>query len=172
MFEIDDLVRDSKSVELAEGRVVDLDEDHQMASSGWSNRTPWHTPREEDEPQLMARYEAMLTQLRDPHNAIFNFHVPPYGSTLDDAPELTDDLRPRYAGNSMVPVGSRACRDVITQYKPLIGLFGHIHEAKGVVRLGKTLCINPGSMYEQGNLLGALIHLKKDKVKQYLLTSG
>jgi len=43
---------------------------------------------------------------------------------------------------------------------------------KGAIRLGRTLCINPGSMYEQGQLLGAFITLSCDKVKNYILTTG
>ena len=52
------------------------------------------------------------------------------------------------------------------------GLFGHVHEGKGAVHIGRTLCINPGSMYEQGRLLGAVVTLDKDKVKSYILTTG
>jgi Icc-related predicted phosphoesterase len=63
-------------------------------------------------------------------------------------------------------------RDVIKEYQPLLGLHGHIHEGKGAVRVGKTLCINPGSMYEQGRLLGAVVNLARDKVKSYILTTG
>jgi Icc-related predicted phosphoesterase len=36
MFELDDLIRTSKHVQLAEGQVVQLDKDHEMISSGWS----------------------------------------------------------------------------------------------------------------------------------------
>jgi hypothetical protein len=157
---------------LAEGRVIEIDEHHEMISSGWSNFTPWHTFREEEEDQLRRRYEAMIAQLRDVKNSVFNLHAPPYGSTLDDAPELTEDLRPRYAGRSLVPVGSRAVRAVVDEYQPLLGLFGHIHEGKGTIRLGRTLCINPGSMYEQGRLMGALVNLARNKVKSYMLTTG
>jgi len=172
MLELDDIVRSSKHVELAEGRVIQLDEHHEMISSGWSNITPWHTFREEEEDDLRARYEAMVSQLKDVKNSIFNIHVPPYGSTLDDAPELDKNLRPTYGGRAIVPVGSHAVRAVIEEYQPLLGLFGHIHEAKGTARLGRTLCINPGSMYEQGRLLGALIKLGRDKIKNYALTTG
>ena len=172
VFELDDLIRASKHVQLAEGRVIQLDEQHEMINSGWSNITPWHTFREEQEGQLRARYEAMIAQLTDVRNSVFNIHVPPYNSTLDAAPELTKDLRPKFAGNSMVPVGSRAVQAVIKEYQPLLGLFGHIHESKGTARLGRTLCINPGSMYEQGRLQGALINLGRDKVKSYVLTTG
>jgi len=172
MFALDDLILSAKHVELAEGRVVQLDAHHEMISSGWSNITPWHTYREEEEDQLQARFDAMLPQLKDPKNSVFNLHVPPYGSTLDEAPELTADMRPKDAGRSLIPVGSHAVRAVVEEYQPLLGLFGHIHEAKGATRLGRTLCINPGSMYEQGRLLGALINLERNKVKSYVLTTG
>jgi Icc-related predicted phosphoesterase len=172
MFELDDLIRTATQVELAEGRVIRLDEHHEMISSGWSNITPWHTYREEEDDALRVRYDAMLAQLENPQTAIFNLHVPPYGSTLDDVPELTEDLKPKHAGRSLVPAGSRAVRDVIEQYKPLLGLFGHIHEGKGAIRIGRTLCINPGSMYEQGRLLGALVKLERGKIKNYILTTG
>lgn len=172
MFELDDLIRTSKHVELGEGQVIELDDHHEMISSGWSNITPWHTFREEDEDKLRARYEAMISQLKDVGNSIFNIHVPPYGSTLDEAPELDQNLRPTYGGRAIVPVGSHAVRAVIEEYQPLLGLFGHIHEAKGTTRLGRTLCINPGSMYEQGRLLGALIKLGRNKIKNYILTTG
>jgi Icc-related predicted phosphoesterase len=172
MFELDDLIRTSKHVELVEGKVIHLDRHHEMISSGWSNITPWHTYREEEEDQLRARYDAMLAELQNPRNSVFNIHVPPYGSTLDDVPELTKDLKPKHAGRSLVPAGSHAVRDVIKEHQPILGLFGHIHEGKGAIRIGNTLCINPGSMYEQGRLLGALVNLARNKVKSYILTTG
>ncbi|HSN74513.1 MAG TPA: metallophosphoesterase, partial [Anaerolineae bacterium] len=172
MFELDDLVRASKQVELVEGMVVQLDANHEMISSGWSNVTPWHTYREESEELLQARFDAMLAKLKNPRQSIFNIHVPPYGSCLDEAPELTANLTPKDAGRSLIPVGSHAVRKIVDQYQPLLGLFGHVHEGKGAVRLGKTLCINPGSMYEQGRLLGALTNLDRDKIKNYILTTG
>lgn len=172
MFALDDLIRQSKVIHLAEGEAVEIDSDHQMISSGWSNPTPWHTFREESDDRLLVRYESMIRQLKNPQHAIFNFHVPPHASGLDDAPELDSTLRPKYAGNSLIPVGSIAARKVIEQYKPVLSLHGHIHEARGATRLGRTLAINPGSMYEQGYLYGALIQLTKDKIKNYILTNG
>jgi hypothetical protein len=41
-----------------------------------------------------------------------------------------------------------------------------------MAKIGRTLCINPGSMYEQGMLLGTLVKLDMSGVKQYMLTSG
>ena len=172
MFELDDLIRTSKHVQLAEGKVIELDAHHEMISSGWSNPTPWNTYREEDEQALRTRFDAMISQLKNPRNSVFNLHAPPYGSTLDDVPELTEDLTPKLGGRSLVPVGSHAVRDVIKEYQPLLGLHGHIHEGKGAIRVGKTLCINPGSMYEQGRLLGAVVNLARNKIKNYVLTTG
>lgn len=171
-FEIDELVRASKHLTLAEGQVVALDGQHEMISSGWSNRTPWNTYREEDEPDLAKRYAAMIANLKDPRNAIFNIHVPPHKSNLDEAPELDENLRPRYAGNALKPVGSTALRAAIEKYQPLLGLHGHIHEGRGHSRIGKTLCINPGSLYEQGVLQGALVKLGRNKIESYVLTQG
>jgi Icc-related predicted phosphoesterase len=152
--------------------VIELDRYHEMISSGWCNPTPWHTYREEDETCLRTRIDAMVAQVRDLRNSVFNLHAPPYGSTLDEVPELTEDLKPKLGGRSLVPVGSRAVHDVIKEHQPLLGLHGHIHEGKGAIRVGKTLCINPGSMYEQGRLLGAVVNLARNKIKNYVLTTG
>jgi len=172
MDEVDDIVRSSRRVLLVEGLVTQLDANHEMIASGWSNRTPWNTEREEDEDQLKVRYEAMISKLKDPKNAVFNIHVPPYKSGLDEAPELDKDLRPVLAGNSMIPVGSKALRAAIEKNQPLLSLHGHIHEGRGTTRIGKTLCINPGSLYEQGILQGALVALGKNKIENFVLTAG
>src|SRR5919109_2053188 len=61
-FDIDEVIRNAKHVELAEGTVVELDE-FQMASTGWSNPTPWKTYREEEEPDLAERIERVVSQV-------------------------------------------------------------------------------------------------------------
>jgi Icc-related predicted phosphoesterase len=172
MEEVDELIRCSQRVLLVEGQVTALDSNHEMIASGWSNRTPWDTHREEDEDQLQVRYEAMISKLKDPHNSVFNIHVPPYKSGLDEAPELDKNLRPVLAGQSLKPVGSSALRKAIETTQPLLGLHGHIHEGRGAMRVGNTLCINPGSMYEQGTLLGAIVKLGRNKIESYVLTTG
>lgn len=172
MFEVDDVIRQSKHVELVEGKIIQLDEHHEMINAGWSTPTPWHTPREESEDQLRQRIQVMIDQLKDVKNSVFNLHNPPYGSGLDEAPELTKDMRPAYAGRSLIPVGSHAVMELIDRYQPLLTLHGHIHEGKGTRKYRNTLCINPGSMYEQGMLHGAVIELKPKKVGNYVLTTG
>jgi hypothetical protein len=172
VFEIDAVIAASKLVRTVEGQVVELDEHHEMISSGWSNPTPWHTHREEPEEALLSRIESIIGKAKNTSNAVFNLHPPPYGSGLDEAPELTSDLRPTYAGRSLVPVGSKSVLAVLDKYQPLLGLHGHIHEGKGTRKYKKTLCINPGSMYEQGILHGAVVELKPQKVGNYILTVG
>jgi len=51
---------------------------------------------------------------------------------------------------------------------------GHIHESKGVCRLGRTLTMNPGSSYSDGVLQGAVLDLneKKGKVTRYIMVNG
>ena len=60
----------------------------------------------------------------------------------------------------MIPVGSTAVREESRWYKPLLGLHGHIHESRGIYKLGRTVCINPGSEYAQGILRGAIVDLR------------
>ena len=172
-FEIDEVVEAADTVELGEGKVVEID-GFQLASSGWANRTPWETYREEDEEDLEKRIESMLHAVTaEPERTIFSLHCPPYGTGLDDAPQLTAEMDLKDAGRSTVPVGSTAVRHAIEEHQPALSLHGHIHEARGTHRLGRTLCINPGSSYEQGQLLGAVIDLDgKKKVKKFVLTSG
>lgn len=172
MFELDELFVESEQVHLVEGEVTLLDDHHEMISTGWSNPTPWDTYREEDEDALRQRVERMIRQVQDVSNSVFNLHAPPYGSGLDEAPELTDDMRVAYAGQSLEPVGSQAVADVVAECQPLLGLFGHIHEGKGAHRIGRTLCINPGSAYEEGILQGTLVQLRRRKVANYILTTG
>ncbi len=172
-LEVDDVVARANTVELGEGRVVEID-GYQMVSSGWANRTPWDTYREEDEPQLGERIERMIAQVTaPPERTIFSLHCPPYGTGLDDAPELTAEMDLKDAGHAVKPVGSTAVREAIERHQPALSLHGHIHEARGTRRLGRTLCVNPGSSYEQGQLLGAVIDIDGGtKVKKFVLTSG
>ena len=171
-MEVDEVIRRSDIVELGEGRIVEIG-DFTMISTGWSNRTPWNTHREETEEKLAERIEAMARQVQDSTHAIFNLHCPPYQSGLDEAPAIDADLKLLHGGRAMRPVGSTAVREAIERHQPLISLHGHIHESKGAVRLGKTLSINPGSSYEEGLLMGAIVQLDAKKgIKSYQLVNG
>jgi Icc-related predicted phosphoesterase len=157
----------------ANGRVVQVAKDHEMITVGTSNHTPWNTPREATEDELTTIIDELVGQLRAPETAVFNLHVPPYGSKLDQAPELDENLRPVTQGGTVImgPVGSTAVRGAIERHQPLVALHGHVHEGKGFIHLGRTLCINPGSEYGDGILDGVLVDLDADAV-QFTLVSG
>jgi Icc-related predicted phosphoesterase len=155
--------------------VVDLGDGIQMMSCGFANPTPWHSPREMPEEQLRAHLERLVAQLDDPSRAVFNLHVPPIRTSLDTAPVVSADLAPVIQGGSVLmgSAGSDAVRAVIETYQPLIALHGHIHESRGVAKLGRTVCVNPGSEYSEGVLHGALLEFDGKKgLKRYQLTSG
>jgi hypothetical protein len=141
---------------------------------GWTNPTPWDTFREASEPELATKIEAVTSLVPDMERAIFNFHAPPYGTGLDEAPALDSTLRPTHGGAVMKPVGSTAVRDAILAHQPMLSVHGHIHESRGIKKMGRTLAINPGSVYGDGVLQGAVLELnpKKGKVTKYLLVNG
>jgi hypothetical protein len=65
-------------------------------------------------------------------------------------------------------------RAAVLKYQPMLSVHGHIHESKGVKKLGRTLAMNPGSSYTDGVLQGAILDLdeKKGKVARYILVNG
>ncbi|HLI05665.1 MAG TPA: hypothetical protein VKV40_03775 [Ktedonobacteraceae bacterium] len=157
-----------------EDHVVVLDDYCEMISCGWSNLTPWHTPRECSEEELAWRIDRLMAQVRRPESLVMNLHVPPFQSGLDDAPELDASLKVQTSlgQTRFKPVGSTAVRAAIERYQPLVGLHGHVHEAHASCKIGRTLCINPGSDYGEGVLHGALVILNKGKLKGYQMVSG
>ena len=174
MFEIDDLLAHASLVETGdEDHPIEID-GFKIISMGWTNPTPWHTFREEPEEGIAKRIETALQHADDPSTTIFNFHAPPYGSKLDNAPALNDDLTYKAGGQALGPVGSTSVRDAISAYQPMLSLHGHIHESKGASRIGSTLALNPGSSYEEGILQAAIVNIdtKKRKVKNYQLVNG
>jgi len=164
-FEVDDVIAASESVEDPNGKVIELEGGFELLGMGYGNPTPWACPRDVPEEELAERIDKVAAGVRNIDHAIFSLHVPPLGSGLDVAPKLDDYLRPRVgaAGLEMIPVGSTATRDAIVKYRPLIGLHGHIHESKGVKRLGGVTIANPGSEYGEGVLDGLLVDIDPKK---------
>src|SRR6202158_2119573 len=171
-MEVDDVIRRSDLVELGEGRLVEIG-DFTMISTGWSNPTPWNPRGEKTEEGRGERIEEMAKQVPDASKAIFNLHCPPFKSGLDEAPAIDADLQLMHGGRAVRPAGSTAVREALERHQPLISLHGHIHESKGAVKIGKTLSINPGSSYEEGMLMGAIVQLDPKKgIKSYQLVNG
>jgi uncharacterized protein len=174
LFEIDEVLSSGEHVANPEGKVVEIDSRHEMITLGYTNRTPWDSPREVDEDVLQKKIDAMAEKVEKMPDAVFNIHAPPVGTPIDQAPKLDRDLKPVVSGGEVVTasVGSSAVRQSIERYQPLIGLHGHIHESRGMVKIGRTVCFNPGSEYGSGILNGLLCELDGEAVRSYLLTSG
>jgi Icc-related predicted phosphoesterase len=151
----------------ADGKVLDMPGELQLLACGWSNHTPWQTPREESEDELYARLDGLASQVRDPRRAVFMIHVPPHDSGLDTAPLLDENLRPTISAGDVLrgPVGSTAVRRLIETYQPLLAIHGHIHESGGERKIGKTVCINPGSEANHGILRGYLVDIGRKGIE-------
>lgn len=92
--ELDEIIRAARHVRLGEGDAVRAGE-YEVASVGWTNRTPWATYREEDEEQLASRIARTLARLEaPPERTVLNFHCPPYRSGLDSSARSSTCPRP------------------------------------------------------------------------------
>ena len=105
---------------------------------------------------------------------VFMIHVPPHDSGLDTAPILDENLRPTVSAGDVLrgPVGSQAVRRIIERYEPLLSVHGHIHESGGERRIGRTLCINPGSEANHGILRGYLVDIGPDGIERAMRVEG
>ena len=174
IFEIDTALNSSSYVVNPEGKVVLIDDEHEMITLGYTNHTPWHSPREVDEAVLADKVEGLASHVKNTKKSIFNLHVPPIGTTIDQAPKVGADMKyvAKVGQVEVISAGSTAVRKSIEDHQPMLGIHGHIHESRGIVNIGRTLCANPGSEYGEGILKGFLADVEGDKVESYLLTSG
>ena len=92
---------------------------------GGSNPTPFGTPFELSEEEIWAA----LGRAMEP-GAVLVSHPPPRG--------FVDRV------HSGEHVGSHSVRRAIEEFRPPLVLCGHIHEARGIARLGRTTIVNPG----------------------------
>jgi Icc-related predicted phosphoesterase len=145
-----------------------------FAGLSYVNMTPWKLPGDLPEEELRKKVMSLMERINDFSRAVLNFHAPPFGTSLDVAAKLDENLRPvTVSGNVLTEhVGSTSIREAIDRYQPLMGLHGHIHESKGAEQLGRTWVFNPGSIYYSGTLQGLLVKLSGDRVRSYFFTSG
>jgi Icc-related predicted phosphoesterase len=164
-------IQQAEVVESCDEKIVEFD-GYSMLSLGYSNRTPWDSPRELDEDDLYRRIERLAEHVADTSRCVFNIHVPPYNSRLDTAAELDEDFNVVLVGKEpkLISVGSTAVREAIERYQPIAALHGHIHESPGANRIGRTLCVNPGSDYHTGRIAGCLVNLNGTTVRHQFVT--
>lgn len=171
---IDAVLKAAPRIDSPEGELFELGP-ILLASCGDVTPTPWNTEREYPEEELEQRLEAILDPAPPGSKVVANFHNPPYGSGLDYAAELDKDLMPVIRGGrpSIIPVGSKAVREVIKRRQPVVGLHGHIHESKAAQKIGQTMCLNPGSDYSADVLRGVIVDLAEDgSFLDFLFTTG
>jgi Icc-related predicted phosphoesterase len=104
---------------------------------GGSNATPFYTPTEFSEEEIATYLMAGYDSIKDAPYKILIAHCPPYQTAVDRI----------YTG---AHVGSTSVRQFIETYQPDLCISGHIHEAAGEDRLGKTLLLNPGMLAQGG----------------------
>jgi Icc-related predicted phosphoesterase len=177
IMEIENVLKEyeSENVLNAEGRVIDLGDGHELVSTGYTNITPWHCPRDIPEEELEKKITMMAERVKNMERAVFNLHCPPYDTPLDYAPMLDENLRVVVGTGGtpkMIPVGSKTVRKSLESYQPVLSLHGHIHESRGFVKLGRTSCFNPGSEYGEGMVRGLFVMLSDKKVESYVFTQG
>lgn len=172
--EIDAVLKAAPRIDSPEGELFELGP-VLLASCGDVTPTPWNTEREYSEEELFGRLARMLDGAPAGDKVVANFHNPPYSSGLDFAAELDKNLTPVLRGGrpSIIPVGSKAVREAIKRYQPVVGLHGHIHESKAAQKIGSTICLNPGSDYSADVLRGAIVDLAEDgSFMDFLFTAG
>lgn len=157
----------------AEDKLVHLN-GYQVISFGWATTTPWHSPREISDTELGERLDALAARLDPGEPAIFNFHDPPARSGLDMAYKMTGDMKVEMAGGHamLAPVGSTSVRNLIERVQPVLSLHGHIHESRAIRKIGRTVAVNPGSIYTEGILQGVIVTVKGRKVTAQQLVTG
>ena len=88
------------------------------------------TPYEIPETEIAARLERGCAQAQDARRRVFVPHAPPFGAVDQSW--------------SSAHAGSRAVRALVERVQPALVLCGHIHEARGQVRWGRSLIVNCG----------------------------
>src|SRR5947208_12738194 len=104
---------------------------------GGSNITPMDTPTELEDEEIRAVLERAHADVADAPRRLMVCHTPPYDTRLDRLVNGT-------------PVGSPAVRDFIRARRPDLALVGHIHEGRGVDRVGETRVVNAGALRDGG----------------------
>ncbi|HDQ40300.1 MAG TPA: serine/threonine protein phosphatase [Desulfonatronum sp.] len=121
-------------------RGLDLGNGVGLMGVGYSNPTPFGTPAEVSDDQIALWLDQAYEQVRNLPHLLLVAHNPPFGTA-------TDKVR------GGVSVGSRAVRAFIERVQPQVCLTGHIHEARAVDQIGKTVIINPGQLVAGGYAL-------------------
>lgn len=173
-FYIDESLNRLSYVQNGDGKVLNVN-GFDVISLSYAHPTIFKYPRDISEEELGKKIDELAAQVKDMNKCIFNIHVPPYDTDLDQDTLYDEDLNPILDGDALASgaTGSKAVRAAIEKYQPMLSLHGHVHGSRGLSTIGKTVCINPGSEYDQALLKGALIEVNSNgQVLSHMLTAG
>src|SRR5260370_2700123 len=141
---------------------------------GRSRLRRWQTAGEVSEDAFREEIYSLADQAKDPKRTIFLIHCPPFGSGLDTAPVLDQNLRLQASAGDLMrgPVGSTGVLEAVQQGRPLLSLHGHTHESGGEQNIGPTLCVTPRSEAGSGIVRGYLIDVSSDGVERSFRVEG
>jgi len=171
---IDETVAQFKHVRNPDMKRFELEGGYELVGNSNANMTPWACARDVQEDDLTKKLDILAGMIQNPERTIAVLHVPPLDSGLDTCPELDKNLKIITQGGQVVmkSAGSSAVKAFIEKVQPMLTLHGHIHEAPGHVRNGRTLSINAGRESAEEILKAAIVNLENGKVKGHLLISG
>ena len=112
-----------------------------FAGSGGGTKFTGKTEFERTEEECLSDFDIVVHSSEDGDGSLWGStilisHNPPKGKTVD-------------AVNAALHAGSQQFTDFILEHKPLAVICGHIHEGRGVEKIGDTTVINPGSLGEK-----------------------
>jgi uncharacterized protein len=163
---VDKILDKSTKVIRPEGKIIELPAGLKLLSTGYSNLTPWGCPRDISEEKLYEKVTKMTSQLKENDKIIFNFHCPPFNTSLDLAQNIDKATLHKKTGKQ-IHVGSTAIRKAIEVWQPIVSLHGHIHEVYTKERIGNTICYNPGSNYSKGDLQSVFLKIDSNGKIEY-----
>ncbi len=112
-------------------------ENFALIGLGGSNPTPFKTPTEFSEEELEAFLEKAWSTCPKDALLVLSSHTPPVDTACDRI-------------NAGAHVGSKAVRAFIEKRQPALCLCGHVHEAVGKDKIGNTVIVNPGALFQGG----------------------
>lgn len=104
---------------------------YSLIGVGGSVYTPFNTHLEFAENEIAKTFRQSFSECSEKKKLILISHCPPKDTELDRT--ITG-----------IHAGSKAVRQFIESEKPLLVITGHIHEARGIDKIGETMIVNPG----------------------------
>ena len=115
-----------------------------IGSSGGSKFTGTTPFEREDSDLAYDLHLALEKQDEDWSNLVDIMHNPPKDTKCDTI-------------SGGIHVGSPSLREWIENVKPLLVVTGHIHESRGIDKIGETVVVNPGALCEGNYAVSEII---------------